>query len=252
MAQRNPYYDQSVYIAETRARNRLDDEEKQSTIPFYRKLALAKDSTYSASINELPPNADINAYRTAISKELNGFIKDQQQISNIIQYLTSSDDLKNYYRFGKLFETSIRGIRALDSNYFIQLWDKFKEKLLTSDAKAKKQLDKIKATEGPKPTEINLEAYKQMAERKGMAAEDINRSLRKHPFKSEISNESKYRGTINLSNLYEPMGFDKFGNSTITPATSIMSEMDIPDPNDIRFAGRPKGSKNKKKKRVMI
>ena len=141
MAQRNPYYDQSVYIAESRARGRLNDAEKESTIPFYRKLAKAKEPFSLTNIPELPSGADINAYRNAVERELSAIIKDQQQVANIIQHLTSNDDLKNYYRFGKLFESSIRGARSLDANYFIQLWDKFKEKILSGDVKQKKIIE---------------------------------------------------------------------------------------------------------------
>ena len=126
---RNPYGDQTVFHKELRAKKRLEDHETVLTQPFYRKLA--REQNIGVQIyEELPVGTDMNLIRNAVSIELGKYIRGSQEIANIIDRLNSDDDLLNYYRFGKLFEKTIQGVRQLDASYFIQLWEKFKENLL--------------------------------------------------------------------------------------------------------------------------
>lgn len=158
-------FDERAYLRELQKKKNLIPYEQSITDPYYASIALKAEPQIAGE----PDIADLNAIRGLVRADISKYIKTADQVSFAVEELDRSNDLVNFYRFHKAFDTSIKGVRGLDASFFLQLWDKFKSNVLAAK--------RVIPVEQPTSTEINPKAYKAYFENKakemsGMAAED--------------------------------------------------------------------------------
>ena len=138
----NPYLRNNAYYKELKQKVNLIKVEKPIIDKYISDYKLSIQSTPEAQIsNNLIISSNKNQIRTMLRDELSKILTNSQEVSYVLDSLDKSFDLINFYKFGKLFLKSIEGIRGLDANYFIQLWNHFKNKLLSE--KELKEINKL-------------------------------------------------------------------------------------------------------------
>lgn len=158
-------FNERAYLRELQKKKNLIPYEQSITDPYYASIALKAEPQIAGE----PDIADLNAIRSLVRADISKYIKTADQVSFAVEELDRSNDLVNFYRFHKAFDTSIKGVRGLDASFFLQLWDKFKSNVLAAK--------RVIPVEQPTSTEINPKAYKAYFENKAkeiasMAAED--------------------------------------------------------------------------------
>lgn len=118
------------YIAELKHRQSLDIIEKPIIEKYYSELRAKQKPT----LEELLPPPNEQQIRVIVTNELSPILKNTQQVAYVIEELANSNDLLSFYKIGKLFLSSIKDVRNIDSNFLLQLWSKFKTKLLDEHA----------------------------------------------------------------------------------------------------------------------
>lgn len=170
----NPFLRNNAYYKELKQKAALIKIEKPIINNFMNDYKLNIEQTPKSYLDLL--NNDLsnkNEIRRILRDELSKFLKNSQEVSFILDSLDKNGDLINFYKFGKLFLLSIKDIRSIDSIYLIQLWGRFKQKLL---------LQSEENPNTPKNTEMNVaNTIKYYVNKKReqdlMGGEDINVNL---------------------------------------------------------------------------
>lgn len=154
-------FDERAYLRELQKKKNLIPYEQSITDPYYAQLALKQEPQIAGE----PDIADLNAIRSLVRADISKYIKTADQVSFAVEELDRSNDLVNFYRFHKAFDTSIKGVRGLDASFFLQLWDKFKSNVLASKRVAPVEQQPV----AYQPTEAQ---YRQAINRVNMGKED--------------------------------------------------------------------------------
>ena len=141
-------YKPDKYIAELKHRQTLDIIEKPIIEKYYNELRAKQ----KPSLDDLLPSPNEQQIRVIVTNELSPILRNTQQVAYVIEELAKSNDLLSFYKIGKLFLSSIKDVRNIDSTFLLQLWSKFKTKLLDEDKKelSTLKLNKFSKVEYPK------------------------------------------------------------------------------------------------------
>lgn len=159
-------FDEHAYLRELQKKKNLIPYEQSITDPYYAQLALKQEPQIAGE----PDIADLNAIRSLVRADISKYIKTADQVSFAVEELDRSNDLVNFYRFNKAFDTSIKGVRGLDASFFLQLWDKFKSNVLA----AKRVIPVEQQPVAYQPTEAQ---YREGINRANMVKEDVKRNF---------------------------------------------------------------------------
>jgi hypothetical protein len=113
------------YLREIQAKKRVNAIAQPIIDQYYEEYR----AKLKPSVEELPPTANENDIRLAVTKELSQILKGSN-VSNVVESLSKANDLRSFYRFSKPFLTQIKDIRNLDASFLLDLWAKYKSKLL--------------------------------------------------------------------------------------------------------------------------
>lgn len=159
-------FNEHAYLRELQKKKNLIPYEQSITDPYYAQLALKQEPQIAGE----PDIADLNAIRSLVRADISKYIKTADQVSFAVEELDRSNDLVNFYRFHKAFDTSIKGVRGLDASFFLQLWDKFKSNVLA----AKRVIPVEQQPVAYQPTEAQ---YREGINRANMVKEDVKRNF---------------------------------------------------------------------------
>jgi hypothetical protein len=141
-------YPADKYLKEVQQKLRLLEVEKPIIDKYYNELR----AKIKPSIQELPPNADERTIRNTLIPELMAVLKNSQDVQYVLEELTKSNDLYAFYRLSKKFLSDIKDIRSINSSFLLQLWSKYKSKILN-------EAQKLPVTEITKPDEKLKKLY---------------------------------------------------------------------------------------------
>ena len=134
-------YRPDEYLKEIQHNLRLEKLEKPIIEKYYTELRAKIKPTIEPIIDNLT-NSEI---RNLVISELSPILKDQTV--NFVENLSKSNDLMAFYKFSKLFLSSVKDIRNIDSAFLADLWSKFKSKMLSSVDKTRPTEEIIKPSE---------------------------------------------------------------------------------------------------------
>ncbi len=117
-------------ISEIQHRARLDELER----PIIEKHSAELRAKVRPTVEELPTTASDNDIRSALTTELSKVLK-PADVPYAIESLSKANDLRSFYRFARVFLAQIKGIRNLDASFLLDLWGRFKSKMLIESAK---------------------------------------------------------------------------------------------------------------------
>lgn len=130
MASNYGMFDEKAYMAELAQKKRLLKRELPITEPYYAQLA---QKIENPTIDGVVDTTDIDRVRAVVQSEINKTIPKGAVVAYIMRLLEQSNDLVNFYQFGKPFLSQIKEYRGMDGPFFLQLWAKYKTKMLNSE-----------------------------------------------------------------------------------------------------------------------
>ena len=148
---------------------------QQQQIPIIQKYNAELRAKIKPTVGDFPPTATESEMRSILTTELSKVLK-ASDVPNVIEHLAKANDLKAFYNFSKLFLAQVKDVRNLDASYILNLWSRFKSKMLIvaeTSANAPPFQGQT-AAEYERAIKRN-EFTRESRERSQMGEEDINR-----------------------------------------------------------------------------
>ncbi len=121
------------FYAEIKKKQDLYNIEKPIINQYYTESRAKLKPTIIENVNVKDINInDENAIRNSLINELRPILRDQT--INFIETLYKSNDLIAFYKFGKPFLNEVKDIRNLDATFLLELWNRYKKKMLIDNS----------------------------------------------------------------------------------------------------------------------
>jgi hypothetical protein len=156
---RNPYTDNSSFVRNIYKKQYLNKIEEPIIDKYYTDVRNNQKAIPEILIDRMEKQLSTNEMRNIIFSELKSVLSNPSQF---IEELFNNNEIEIFYKFANLFLNQIKGVRNIDSNYLSQLWNVFKENLLSGTFSTKiktiKQSPRSTSEPSKEESDISLES----------------------------------------------------------------------------------------------
>jgi len=130
----NPYTNQEKYIANIYRKLKINDEEKPIIDNYLEQVHAHQKPVPLTPVIELT-NADDSTLRNLAIRQLQRYLKGEDAIQ-VLNHLDDVGDLPGFLKYSDVFFNKIKDLHGLDSDFFLQLWNRFKQELKIESVKS--------------------------------------------------------------------------------------------------------------------